>query len=85
MAECLSGQASERWIALKAEEGVIHLDCNDDVMALPLGRLYGVDDAWRGGWGPSVEDLKTAVRAACVEQVQPETRCTDPRDDAPSS
>jgi hypothetical protein len=69
----LSGQASERWIAQKAEEIVIQLDYDDDVMAFPLGQLYGVDDAWRGGWGPSVEELKAAVRAACVGQLQRDT------------
>ena len=77
----MSGQASERWVAQKAEEIVIHLDY-DDVMGLPLGRLCGVDDAWRGGWGPSVEELKAAVRAACVEQLQQGTRRSDPTDHA---
>jgi hypothetical protein len=67
---CLSGQTGERWVAQKVEEVVIHLHYNDDVGDLPLGRLYGVDDEWKGGWGSSVDELKARVRAACIEQLR---------------
>ena len=52
---CLSGRASERWVVQKVEEIVGQADYSDDVLDLPLGTLYGTDDAWDGGWGPPVE------------------------------
>jgi len=67
---CLSGRASERWVVQKVEEIVGQADYSDDVLDLPLGTLYGTDDAWDGGWGPPVEELRATVRAACVEQLR---------------
>jgi hypothetical protein len=66
---CLSGTVAERWVAQKVDEVVISAGYSTEVMDLPLGRLYGTDDAWSGGWGPSVEELKALVRAACGEQI----------------
>lgn len=45
-------------------------DHSSEVIDVPLGGLYGVDDEWGAGWGRSVEELRTAVRAACREQVR---------------
>ncbi|WP_412538711.1 hypothetical protein R8Z50_23005 [Longispora sp. K20-0274] len=70
---CLAGQVGERWIAQKVEEIVIRADDSSSVIDLPLGQLYGVDDAWQGGWGPTVEELTAAVRAACAEQISFDT------------
>lgn len=65
---CLSGQAGERWVAQQVEDIVARTDYRSDVIDLPLGRLYGVEDEWEGGWGATVEELKKTVRARCAEQ-----------------
>lgn len=66
---CLSGTASERWVAQKVEETVALSDHDPAVMDLPLGQLYGLEDAWAGGWGSPEEDVRRQVRAACARQV----------------
>lgn len=66
---CLSGRAGERWVAQKVEEIVRQTDYNDGVIDLPLGRLYGTEDAWQGGWGPPIEELRATVRACCAGQL----------------
>jgi len=71
MAEmCLSGQAGERWVAQQVEDIVARSDYRSDVLDLPLGRLYGVEDEWEGGWGATVEELTKTVRARCAEQLR---------------
>lgn len=35
-----------------------------------LGQLYGTEDAWQGGWGPPIEELKNTVRACCAAQLR---------------
>lgn len=54
------------------EEIVVRADYSPEVIDLPLGRLYGVDDEWGAGWGRAVEELRAAVRAACAEQLRAE-------------
>lgn len=56
-------------MAQLVERTVRGCDYADEVMDLPLGRLYGVDDAWTDGWGPSTAELGGEVRAACTRQV----------------
>ncbi|WP_413644530.1 hypothetical protein [Micromonospora sp. RTP1Z1] len=82
---CLAGRAGERWVAQMVEEIVIRTDYSNSVIDLPLGQLYGADDAWEGGWGPTVEELTATVRAACVEQISFDgfTRSSPPTDDEP--
>lgn len=71
MAEmCLSGRAGERWVAQQVEDVVARTDYRGDVIDLPLGRLYGVEDEWEGGWGATVEELKKTVRTRCAEQLR---------------
>ncbi|GAA1994366.1 hypothetical protein [Catenulispora subtropica] len=71
MAEmCLTGQAAERWVAQQVEDIVARIDYRSDVIDLPLGRLYGVEDEWEGGWGATVDELKMTVRARCAEQLR---------------
>lgn len=64
-----SGHASERWIAQKVDEIITRADYNSEILDLPLRHLYGVEDAWIGGWGPSIDELKATVRAKCDEQL----------------
>lgn len=69
---CLAGDAGERWVAQVVEEIVMRADYSSEVIDLPLGGLYGVDDEWDAGWGRSVEELRTVVRAACRAQIRAE-------------
>nr|WP_244945057.1 hypothetical protein [Couchioplanes caeruleus] len=66
---CLSGRAGERWVAQQVEEIVRQTDYNDGVIDLPLGQLYGTEDAWQGGWGPPIEELRATVRACRTAQL----------------
>lgn len=65
----LSGQASARWVAQQVEQIVPRADYSDDVLDLPLGRLYGIEDEWEGGWGRTVEELSAEIHAKCVDQL----------------
>jgi hypothetical protein len=66
---CLAGAAGERWVVQVVEETAWRTGYDPDVLALPLGRVYGIDDEWDGGWGRSVEELRALVRAACAAQL----------------
>jgi len=72
---CLRGVASPYWVVQKVEEIVI---CNDggatEIIALPLGQLYGLTDEWGRGWGRTREALSALVRAACVSQLALDNR-----------
>ncbi|SEL98284.1 hypothetical protein [Streptacidiphilus jiangxiensis] len=68
-AECLAGRLDERAVVQQAEEIVISQDYASEILDLPLGRLYGLDDEWQGGWGASVEDLRATVRGHCADQL----------------
>ena len=65
----VSGLASERWVAQQVEQIVAQASYDNEVLDLPLGRLYGLEDAWSGGWGPSVAEMEADVRARCAEQL----------------
>jgi hypothetical protein len=67
---CLAGRAGERWVAQQVEEIVIRVNYNDEVIDLARGQLYGTEDAWQGGWGPPVEELKATVRDCCAAQLR---------------
>lgn len=66
----LSGQASARWVAQHVEEIVPRAGYADEVLDLPLGQLYGVEDEWEGRWGRPADELKAFIRAKCLEQLQ---------------
>lgn len=68
---CVSGRAGERWVAQQVEDVVVRSDFDAEVMGLPLAQLYGTEDAWQGGWGPSIEELRATVRDRCAAQLQP--------------
>jgi hypothetical protein len=40
-----------------------------DVIELPLGQLYRLDDEWDGGWGRTQAELAAIVQHACREQL----------------
>ncbi len=63
----VAGRVRERWV-VDMVAGIVHPDYEDSVIALPLGRLAGVDDEWDGGWGRDEETLREEVRQACAEQ-----------------
>ncbi|MEC3919161.1 hypothetical protein [Nocardia sp. CDC160] len=66
----LTGQASARWVAQQVEQIAFHTDYDTEVLALPLGHLYGLVDEWEGGWGRTEEKLEAEVREHCIEQTQ---------------
>jgi len=68
-AGCLAGNVDERSVAQQVEQIVTECEFDDAVLALPLGRLYGLEDEWLGGWGSSVRELRETVRVRCAEQV----------------
>lgn len=40
-----------------------------EVIELPLGQLYGLDDEWDGDWGRPQAELEAIVQHACREQL----------------
>ena len=66
---CLDGSASEYWVAQKVEELFVNSGYRTELLATPLGSVYGIDDEWGAGWGRSTEDLAAVVRAACEAQI----------------
>jgi hypothetical protein len=68
-AMCLAGRVDERWVAQEVEKVVIMSDYSSRVIDLPLGQTYGVADAWTGGWGPTLDELRATIRDACREQL----------------
>jgi hypothetical protein len=66
----VNGLAGERWIVDKVTEIVARTDYSTDVIDLPLGSLFGLDDEWGAGWGRTDAELAARVREACVEQLQ---------------
>ncbi|NAS25357.1 hypothetical protein GT755_27190 [Herbidospora sp. NEAU-GS84] len=70
MARCyLSGDLSERRLVSMIEQVVIMTDYSEEVLAPPLGALYGLDEEWGAGWGRTEAELIATVRAACAEQI----------------
>jgi hypothetical protein len=64
-----TGYAGERWVAHQVEQIVAQSDYDPEVLALPLGHLYGLDDEWEAGWGRTTEELSAEVRKRCAEQL----------------
>jgi hypothetical protein len=65
----LDGRAGERWVVDKVEEILGVGNWDNDLLDLPLGRLYHFACEWDGGWGRTEEELKAEVRRACAEQI----------------
>jgi hypothetical protein len=70
----IDGRVEERWVAHLIDDIVRASDFDHSVYGLPLGALYGIGDAWDGGWGPSEPELRTMIQAACHEQVEAHDR-----------
>ncbi|MBO0514192.1 hypothetical protein [Streptomyces beijiangensis] len=68
-ADCLTGRLDERAVVQQVQEIVISHDYASEIIDLPLGLLYGLDDEWQGGWGATVEQLRATVRARCTDQL----------------
>ncbi|WP_198543358.1 hypothetical protein [Pseudofrankia sp. BMG5.36] len=68
-ADCLAGRLDERAVAQQVEAVVLTCDYASEILDLPLGQLYGLDDEWQGGWGATVEELRKTVRARCADQL----------------
>lgn len=66
---CLEGLAAARWVVDKVNEIVEDENYDDWVMGQPLGRLFGMDDAWGAPWSASDPELDEVVRTACREQI----------------
>jgi hypothetical protein len=71
----LGGLAGPQWIGQKVEEALISTGYPQPIIALPLGRLYYVDDEWDAGWGRTNEELaqfvRTHARTNCATARQP--------------
>jgi hypothetical protein len=60
---------TELEVVKAVDEVALKVDYSDDVIELPLGQLYGIEDEWIGGWGRSEPELKAAIRQACDAQL----------------
>ena len=65
----LDGQAGALWVCQQVDRLLSGFEFDDDLMRLPLSRLYDVDCEWDGGWGRTVQQLTAFVRETCEEQV----------------
>lgn len=66
----VDGEVSERWIVDKVTEILARTGYSNDVIELPLGQLYGLDDEWGAGWGRGDAELRAVIREACVDQLR---------------
>lgn len=66
----VSRRADPQWVVKRVEQIIVQVQYDDDVLNLPLGHLYGLDDEWEGGWGRTPAQLKAEVDARCSEQLR---------------
>jgi hypothetical protein len=59
-----------KWVLARVERIIVQAQYDDEVMDMPLGRLYGLDDEWDGGWGRTPAQLKALIEAGCAEQLR---------------
>lgn len=64
------GLAGPQWVGQKVEEVLIGSGYAQDIIALPLGRLYHIADEWNAGWGRSNEELARIVADASEDQLR---------------
>jgi hypothetical protein len=70
LAEMLvSRRADPRWVVKRVEQIIVRVQYDEDVLNLPLGHLYGLDDEWDGGWGRTPAQMKAEVEFRCSEQL----------------
>lgn len=68
-ARCLAGRIGERELAGAIDDLYVRSGYADEILRQPLGAEYGLDDEWVGGWGRTDDQLRAAMRAACLKQV----------------
>jgi len=66
----LACRIGPRWVVKRVAQIIVQAQYDEDVLNLPLGRLYGLEDEWEGGWGRTSADLKAEVEARCSEQLR---------------
>ena len=67
--QCLEGRIGERALAAALDDLYVRSGYADEILGQPLGAEYGLDDEWVGGWGRTEDQLRNAVRSACLRQV----------------
>jgi hypothetical protein len=67
---CVDGKAGERWIVDKVAEILSRSGYANEVIALPLGQLYDLDDEWGAGWGRTGAELRAVTRQTCHDQLR---------------
>lgn len=63
-------RADPQWVIQRVEQIIVQTHYDDEVLNLPLSRLYGLNDEWDGGWGRTRAQLKAEVDARCSEQLR---------------
>jgi hypothetical protein len=66
---CIEGRLSEPAVAGLVDQVLVSGGFEVPIYDLPLGRIYGVDDEWSGGWGRAEEALRDEVQRACRAQL----------------
>jgi hypothetical protein len=64
-----ANRLSEVGVIRAVEQILAKVTYNADVIELPLGQLYGLDDEWDGGWGRTQSELGSIVQRACRDQL----------------
>ena len=64
----LDGKDGALWVCQQVDQ-LLSGSLFNDLMRLPLSRLYDIDCEWDGGWGRTVQQLTAFVRSTCEEQV----------------
>ncbi len=62
-------RAAERWVLDKVCEIVDRSSYADSVIALPLGRIFDLEDEWGAGWGRTEQQLAYEIQNACRAQL----------------
>ena len=71
LAEMLvSRRTDAQWVVKRVEQIVVQAQYDDEVLDMPLGHLYGLDDEWEGGWGRTEAELMAEVEARCLQQLR---------------
>jgi hypothetical protein len=60
---------NERAVVTAVDEVVHKGDYSDDVIELPVGQLFVIEDEWIGGWGRTEPELKAVIQQACKAQL----------------
>ena len=66
----ISRRTDPQWVVKCVEQIIDQVHCDEAVLNLPLGHLYGLDDEWEGGWGRTPVQLRAEVEARCREQLR---------------